>query len=124
MSELPKRTCEISTDFTTGEAQTVITVENSPPIMALAWVNFLKQRLHVLQLDYKHVTADRIIVASRPHAAESVARLLRSAAESADHYVKAARGNVSAHNAKNPTAVQAAQRRAELGERAAQFGEP
>jgi hypothetical protein len=124
MSELPKRTCEISTDFTTGEAQTVITVESSPPIMALAWVNFLKQRLHVLQLDYKHVTADRIVVASRPEAAESVARLLRSAAESADHYVTAARGNASAYNAQNQTAAQAAQRRAELGERAAQFGEP
>jgi hypothetical protein len=91
MSELPKRSCEISTDFTTGEARTMITVEASPPIMAMAWVNYLKQRLHVLQLDYKHVTAERIVVASRPEAAESVARLLRSAAECADEYLQGAR---------------------------------
>ena len=109
MSELPN--CEISTDFTKSGAQTVITVENSPPIMALAWVNFLKQRLQLLHVDYKHVTADRIVVASRPEVADSVAQLLRSAAESADQYVTAARGNDSA-------------RKNELGERAAQFGEP
>jgi recombinational DNA repair protein RecR len=96
MSELPKRSCEICTDITTGEAQTVITVESSPPIMALAWVNFLKQRLHVLQVDYRHVTADRIVVESRPEAAESVAQLLRSAAECADDYVQGARSNMSA----------------------------
>ena len=124
MSARPKRTCEINTDFTTGEEQTVITVECSPPIMALAWVNFLKQRLHVLQLDYKHVSADRIVVASRPEAAESVARLLRSAAESADHYVTTGRGNASAHTPQNQTAARAAQQRAELGQRAALFGEP
>jgi hypothetical protein len=110
MAELPKRTCEISTDFTTGEAQTVITVESSLPIMAPAWVNFLKQRLHVLQLDYKHLTADRIVVASRPDAAESVAQLLRSAAACADDYVTAARGNATARNTHNRTAAQAAQR--------------
>jgi hypothetical protein len=92
--------------------------------MALAWVNFFKQRLHVLQTDYKHIAADRIVIASRPVAAESVALLIRSAAESADTYVTAARGNASAHNTHNPTAAQAARRRAELGDRAAQFGEP
>ena len=123
MSELPKRSCEIYTDFTTGEADTVIRVETSPPIMALAWVNFLKQRLHVRQLDYKHITADRIAVASRPQAAESVARLLRSAAESADNYVNTAHDNLRADNT-NRTAALAAQRRAELGQRAARFGEP
>jgi hypothetical protein len=101
-SELPKRTCEISADFTTGEAETAITVETSPPIMALAWVNFLKQRLYVLQLDYKHVAADRIVVVSSPEAAESVARLLRSAAESADDYVRAARSNMRADNTSGP----------------------
>jgi hypothetical protein len=63
--------------------------------MALAWVNFLMQRLHVLQLDYKHITADRIVVAPRPHAAESVALLIRSAG-SADNYVRAARSNICA----------------------------
>ena len=103
MSELPKRTCEITTDFTTGKAHTVITVESSPPIMAMAWVNYLKQRLHVLHLDYRHVTADRIVVASRPEAAESVARLLRSAAECADDYVTGARSGVSARNAHDVT---------------------
>ena len=120
MSELPKRTCEISTDSTTGEAQTVITVETSPPIMALAWVNFLKQRLHVLQLDYEHVMADRIVVRSGPQAAKSVAQLLRSAAQSADHYIETTRGNASARNAQN----RAAQRRADPGEPAARFVEP
>lgn len=124
MSELPKRTCEINTDFTTGEAETVITVETSPPIVALAWVNFLKQRLHVLQVDYMHVTADRIVVASRPDAAESVARLLRSAAKSADNYVNTARGNLRADDMQTSTAARAAQLRAELGETATQFGEP
>jgi hypothetical protein len=64
--------------------------------MALAWVNFLKQRLDVLHLDYEHIMADRIVVASRPEAAESLARLLRSAAESADHYLKTARSKASA----------------------------
>jgi hypothetical protein len=123
MSGLPKRTCEIRTDFTADEAQTVITVETSSPIMALAWVNFLKQRLHVLQLDYRHVTAGRIVVASRPEAAKSVAQLLHSAAESADHYVRAARRNGLRRDTQNQTAVLAAQQRAELGERAARFGE-
>lgn len=124
MSKPPKRTCAINSDVTTGRAETVISVETSDPITALAWVNFLKQRLHVLHLDYKHVTADRIVVASRPHAAESVARLLQSAAESADNYIKTASGAVRANDTQNPTAAQAAQWRAELGERAAQFGEP
>jgi hypothetical protein len=109
MSELPKRSCEICTDITTGEAQTVITVESSPPIMALAWVNFLKQRLHVLQVDYTHVTADRIVVESRPEAAESVAQLLQSAAECADDYVQGARSNGSDR---------------ETQRQPAQFGEP
>jgi hypothetical protein len=77
--------------------------------MALAWVNFFKQRLYVLQLDYKHVTSVRIVVASRPRAAEFDALLIRLAAESADTYVTAARGNASAHNAHNPTVAQAAQ---------------
>lgn len=123
MSGLSKRTCEIHTDFTEDEAQTVITVETSSPIMAPAWVNFLKQRLHVLQLDYTHVTAGRIVVASRPEAAESVAQLLHSATESADHYVRAARRNAPDRDNQNQTAALAAQRRAELGERAARFGE-
>ena len=124
MSNPPKRTFEINTDFTTGEAETVLTVETSPPITALAWVHFLKQRLQVLQLDYQQITAHRIVVASRPHAAASVARLLQSAAESADNYVKTARDKAGADHTQNQTAVRAAQRRAELGDRAAQFREP
>ena len=109
MAELPKRSCEICTDITTGEPQTVITVESSPPLMAPAWVNFLKQRLHVLQVDYRHVNADRIVVESRPEAAESVALLLQSAAECADDYVQGARSNGSDR---------------ETQRQPAQFGEP
>ena len=104
MSQLAKQTCEITTDFTTGDAQSVITVESSPPAMPMAWVNYLKQRLHVLQLDYKQVTADRIVVASRPEAAESVARLLRSAVECADHYVTGARNAAPLRNAQDVSA--------------------
>jgi hypothetical protein len=124
MSELPKRTCDLTTDFATGAAETVITVETSPPITALAWVNFLEKRLRVLRLDYKHISADRIVVASTPHAAQSVARPLRSAAESADNYIKNARANVPAENTHNQAAARAAQRRAELEATAVRFGEP
>ena len=91
MSQVLKRTCEINRNSTTGEVETVITVETSPPIRALAWVNFLKQRLHILQLDYKQVAAERIVIASRPEAAESVTQLVRSATEVADQYVESVR---------------------------------
>ena len=56
--------------------------------MPPAWVNFLKQRLHVLHLDCKHIGAGRIVVMSTPHAAESVARLVLSAMQCADQYSK------------------------------------
>ena len=84
MSERHKRIHEVSTDFRAGE--TVITIETSPALMPPAWVNFLKQRLHLLHLDCKHVGAGRIVVMSTPHAAESVARLVLSAMQCADHY--------------------------------------
>ena len=90
MSEVLKRTFETSTNSTTGEVETVITVESSVPVRSRAWVDFLKQRFHILQLDYKQIAAQRIMVASRPEAAESVAQLVRSAAEIADQYVKSA----------------------------------
>jgi hypothetical protein len=88
MSERHKRIHEVSTDFRPGETEdeTVITIETSPALMPPPWVNFLKQRLHVLHLDCKHVGAGRIVVMSTPHAAESVARLVLSAMQCADHY--------------------------------------
>ncbi len=90
MSEVLKRTFETSTSSTTGEVETVITVESSVPFRSRAWVEFVKQRLHILQLDYKQIAAQRIVVLSRPEAAESVAHLVRSATEIADQYVKSA----------------------------------
>ena len=72
------------------EDETVITIETSPALMPPAWVNFLKQRLHLLHLDCKQVGAGRIVVMSTPHAAESVARLVLSAIQCADHYFQTA----------------------------------
>ena len=92
MSDRRKRIHEVNTDFRAGETedQTVVTIETSPALMPPAWVNFLKQRLHVLDLDCKHVGAGRIVVMSTPHAAESVARLVLSAMQCADHYFQTA----------------------------------
>ena len=57
MSERHKRIHEVNTDFRAGETEdeTVITIETSPAFMPPAWVNFLKQRLHLLHLDCKGV---------------------------------------------------------------------
>src|SRR4051794_21542571 len=57
MFERRKRIHEVNTDFRAGETEdeTVVTIETSPPLMPPAWVNFLKQRLHLLHLDCKHV---------------------------------------------------------------------
>jgi hypothetical protein len=92
MSERHKRIHEVNTDFSAGETEdeTVITIETSPALMPPAWVNFLKQRLHVFHLDCKHVGAGRIVVMSTPHAAESVARLVLSAMQCADRYFQTA----------------------------------
>ena len=94
----------MKTDFTAGETdnEIVITVETSPALMPPAWVNFLKQRLHVLHLDYEHIGAGRIVVLSTPHAAESVARLVLSVMECADHYFKASLRNMRAHGIQTP----------------------
>ena len=92
MSDRRKRIDEVNTHFRAGETEdeTVITIETSPALMPPAWVNFLKQRLHLLHLDCKHVGAGRIVVMSTPHAAESVARLVLSAMQCADHYFQTA----------------------------------
>jgi hypothetical protein len=89
----------VTTHFNTGDTagQTVITLETSPPVMPPTWLNFLHQRLHVLHLDYQHIGAERVVVMSTPHAAESVARLVISAMECADHYVKTLVRNMRAH---------------------------
>ncbi len=92
MSERRNSVHDANTDFKAGatEDETVVTIETSPALMPPAWVNFLKQRLHLLHLDCKHVGAGRIVVVSTPHAAESVARLVLSAMQCADHYLKTA----------------------------------
>ena len=92
MSDRRKRIDEVNTHFRAGETEdeTVITVETSPASMPPAWVNFLKQRLHLLHLDCKHIGAGRIVVMSTPHAAESVARPVLSAMQCADQYFQAA----------------------------------
>jgi hypothetical protein len=92
MSERHNRIHQVNTDFRAGEAEdeTVITIETSPALMPPAWVNFLKQRLHLLHLDCKQVGAGRIVVMSTPRAAESVARLVLSAMQCADHYFQTA----------------------------------
>jgi hypothetical protein len=88
----------IETSFRTKETEdeTVITLELPPAVMPPAWVNFLKQRLYVLHVDYKHIGAGRIVVISTPRAAESVAQLVISAVEIADHYIKSVLRNMRA----------------------------
>jgi hypothetical protein len=102
MSVRQTRIHRINANFKTGETrdQTVIKLETSPPVMAPVWVNFLRQRLHVLDLDYKHIEAGQIVLMSTPRAADSVARLATSAIETADHYVKTLRQNMRAHGLK------------------------
>jgi hypothetical protein len=47
----------VDTNFETGQTsdETVITLETAPAVMPVGWVNFLKQRFHVLGIDYEHV---------------------------------------------------------------------
>jgi hypothetical protein len=97
--------------------RTVITLETLPTVMPSAWVSFLKQRLHVLHIDYRHVGAGRIIVMSTPHAAESVVHLLVSAMECADHHFRTVLRNARAGAIHNEVAAKAAERRAELDKR-------
>ena len=92
MFERRNKVHEVNTDFRAGvtEDETVVTIETSPPLMPPAWVNYLKQRLQLLHLDCKHVGGGRIVVLTTPHAAESVARLVQSAMQCADHYLNTA----------------------------------
>jgi hypothetical protein len=95
--------------------ETVITLETSPPVMPAAWVNYLKQRLHLLGIDYKHIGAGRIVVTSPPPAADSVVRLVVSAIETANDYVKSVLRNMGAQRVRidiGPT--EAVQRPAEV----------
>jgi hypothetical protein len=94
--------CAIETkiDDDVARDETVITVETSLDVPA-AWVNFLKQRLHVLHVDYTHVGAGRIVVVTTPRAAESVVQLVHSAAECANHYVRTALRNSRAADVQN-----------------------
>lgn len=57
MAEHRKTIRGIETNFRTDETEdeTVITVETPPAVMLPAWVNFLKQRLYLLHVDYKHI---------------------------------------------------------------------
>jgi hypothetical protein len=85
-----QRVRKVKTTFKSGETedQTVITVETSAIALPNAWVNFLRQRLHVLHLDCEYIGAGQIVVMSTPSAAESVARLVYSAMESGNDYFK------------------------------------
>ena len=60
MSDRRKRIHQVNIHFRAGETEdeTVITIETSPALMPAAWVYYLKQRLHVLHLDCKHVDAE------------------------------------------------------------------
>ena len=80
----------VDTKFKTAKNadETVITLETSPAIMPSAWVNFLKQRFHLLGVDYNYIGAGRIVLTTSPRAAESVVRLAISAIEVANHHVK------------------------------------
>jgi hypothetical protein len=126
MSVKRASTRAVNAKFTTGETEneTIITVETSPPAMPAAWVNFLRQRLHVLHLDCKHIAAGRVVVMSTPRAAESVVRLVLSAMECADLYCKTALRNMRAHRVHDEVAAKAAQRRAELESQVDKFCEP
>jgi hypothetical protein len=78
MAEHWKTIRSVNTEFETDETsdKTVITLDTSPTRMPVGWVNFLKQRFHVLGIDYKHVGSGRIVVTSTPRAAESVVKLV------------------------------------------------
>jgi hypothetical protein len=125
MPEHRKTIRGIQASFRTDETEdeTVITLETSPAVMPPAWVNFLKQRLYVLHVDYQHIGAGRIVVISTPHAAESVARLVISAVEIADHYLKTVFRNMRAHSVQYQIAADTVERPAHLGSWAATLGE-
>ena len=94
--------CAIETkvDDDGARKETVITFETSPDAPP-AWVNFLRQRLHVLHVEYTHVGPGRIVVVTSPHATESVVQLIHSAVECADNYLRTALRNMRARKAQN-----------------------
>jgi hypothetical protein len=80
----------VDAKFNTAENadETVITLRTSPASMPTAWVNFLKQRFHLLGIEYDYIGSGRIVLTSSPRAAESVVRLVISAIEVANEHVK------------------------------------
>jgi hypothetical protein len=114
----------INTDVTTAETadKTVITLKTSPGVMSTAWVNFLKQRLHVHGVDCQLIGAGRIVVTSSPRAVESVVALVVSAMENTSDYIKTVLDNLRAqrlHENRDP--IVAAEWRAVLDTLAAKF---
>jgi hypothetical protein len=97
MAEQWKRIEAVSTSLKAAQAgkATVITLQTSPTVMPTRWVNFMKQRLYVLGVDYQHIAARRIVVISSPHAAESIVRLVISAMEVANEHVKTVLRNLA-----------------------------
>jgi hypothetical protein len=99
IAEQGKRIEAVNTSFKAAQPgkATVITLETSPTAMPTRWVNFMKQRLYVLGVDYQHIAAGRIVVISSPHAVDSVVTLLISAIEVANEHVKMVMRNVVWH---------------------------
>lgn len=89
------RAAEPKVDDDVTKDETVITFKMSADVPP-AWVNFLRQRLHVLHVDYTHVGPGRVVVVTTPCAAESVVQLVLSAVECADHYLRTALRNMRA----------------------------
>jgi hypothetical protein len=117
----------VSIYFETAETsdETVITLRTSPAAMPVGWVNFLKQRFHVLGIEYEHVGAGRIVVISTPRAAESVVRLVVSAMETANDYAKTVLRYMRAQRIdENRDPIDAMDRQADLDRLAARFDGP
>jgi hypothetical protein len=103
MAEQWKRIEAVSTFFKAAQAgkATVITLETSPAVMPIRWVNFMKQRLYVLGVDCQHIAAGRIVVTSTPHAAESIVRLVVSAMEVANEHFNSVLRNLARYERRN-----------------------
>jgi hypothetical protein len=103
MAEQWKRIEAVNTFFKAAQAgkATVITLETSPTFMPTRWVNFMKQRLYVLDVDCQHIAGGRIVVTSSPHAAESIVRLVISAIEVANEHVKTVMRNLAGYERRN-----------------------
>jgi hypothetical protein len=124
MAEQWKTIRRAETNFETAETsdETVITLETAPAAMPVGWANFLKQRLYVLGIDCEHVGSGRIVVTSTPRAAESVARLVVSAMETANDYAKTMLRNLRAQRLdENRDPINAIDRQADLDNLAAKF---